>query len=39
MEIFGTTPGFRMALQAKYDTEEVLRAHGDELAIIQPLAA
>jgi plasmid maintenance system antidote protein VapI len=39
MEIFGTTPVFWMALQAEYDTEEVLRAHGDELALIQRLAA
>jgi addiction module HigA family antidote len=36
---FGTTPGFWMALQADYDTEEVLRAHGEDLARIQPLAA
>ena len=36
---FGTSPGFWLALQADYDTEEVLRAHGDELSRIQPLAA
>jgi len=36
---FGTTPGFWMALQADYDTEEILREHGAELARIQPLAA
>lgn len=36
---FGTTPAFWMALQAEYDTEEVLRTHGEELAHIQPLAA
>lgn len=36
---FGTTPGFWMALQADYETEEVLRAHGAELSLIEPLAA
>ena len=36
---FGTTPGFWMALQAEYDTEEILREHGAELTRIQPLAA
>ncbi len=36
---FGTTPGFWMALQAEYDTEEILREHGAELTGIQPLAA
>jgi addiction module HigA family antidote len=36
---FGTTPGFWMALQADYETEEILREHGAELARIQPLAA
>lgn len=36
---FGTSSGFWLALQAEYDTEEVLRAHGEELAHIQPLAA
>lgn len=36
---FGTTPGFWMALQAEYDTEEALRTHGEEFASIQPLAA
>ena len=36
---FGTTPGFWMALQADYETEEILREHGEELARIQPLAA
>lgn len=36
---FGTTPGFWMALQADYETEEILREHGAELAQIQPLAA
>ena len=36
---FGTTPGFWLALQADYDTEEVLRAHGEDLSQIQPLAA
>lgn len=35
----GTTPGFWLALQGDYDTEEVLRAHGDELSRIQPLTA
>ena len=35
----GTTPGFWLALQGDYGTEEVLRAHGDELSRIQPLAA
>lgn len=36
---FGTTPGFWLALQANYDTEEVLRDHGDAIAHIQALAA
>ena len=36
---FGITPGFWMALQAEYDTEEILREHGAELTRIQPLAA
>ncbi len=36
---FGTTPGFWLALQAEYDTEEVLRMNGDAIAHIQPLAA
>lgn len=36
---FGTTPGFWMALQASYDTEKVLRDHGDDIARIQALAA
>lgn len=36
---FGTTPGFWLALQADYDTEEVWRTRGDELARIEPLAA
>ncbi|AFL72247.1 HigA family addiction module antitoxin [Thiocystis violascens] len=35
----GTTSGFWLSLQADYDTEEVLRARGDELSRIQPLAA
>jgi plasmid maintenance system antidote protein VapI len=35
----GTTPGFWLALQASYDTEEVLRDHGEAIAHIQPLAA
>lgn len=35
----GTSPGFWLTLQADYDTEEVLRVRGDELARIQPLAA
>lgn len=35
----GTSSGFWLALQAEYDTEEVLRAHGEELAHIQPIAA
>lgn len=36
---FGTTPGFWLALQASYDTEVVLRDHGDQISHIQPLAA
>ena len=36
---FGTSSGFWLALQADYDIEEVLRAHGDALARIKPLAA
>lgn len=36
---FGTTSGFWLALQADYDTEEVLRTRGEELARIAPLAA
>lgn len=36
---FGTNPGFWLALQSAYETEEVLRAHGEELTLIQPLAA
>jgi len=36
---FGTTPGFWLALQSDYDTEEALRAHGEDLSRIQPLAA
>jgi antitoxin HigA-1 len=36
---FGTTPGFWLALQASYDTEAVLRDHGDQISHIQPLAA
>ncbi len=36
---FGTTPGFWLTLQTDYDTEEVLRTHGEELTRIQPLAA
>lgn len=36
---FGTTAGFWLVLQADFDTEEVLRERGDELAHIQPLAA
>jgi len=36
---FGTTPGFWLGLQAEYDTEEVLRTRGDEMAQIAPLAA
>jgi addiction module HigA family antidote len=35
----GTTSGFWMALQADYDTEEILRKHGAALARIEPLAA
>lgn len=35
----GTTPGFWLALQASYDTEEVMRDHGDTIEHIQPLAA
>lgn len=35
----GTSSGFWLALQADYDTEEVLRAHGEELSLIHPLAA
>jgi len=35
----GTTPGFWLALQADYDTEEVVRQHGDTIARIQPIAA
>jgi addiction module HigA family antidote len=36
---FGTTPGFWLALQASYDTEVVMRDHGDVIEHIQPLAA
>lgn len=36
---FGTTAGFWLNLQVDYDTEEVLRAHGDALSRIRPLAA
>ncbi|OHC67801.1 MAG: addiction module antidote protein, HigA family [Rhodocyclales bacterium GWA2_65_20] len=35
----GTTPGFWLGLQADYDTEEALRAAGNTLNDIQPLAA
>ena len=35
----GTTPGFWMALQADYDTEEVMLKNGDDIAHITPLAA
>lgn len=34
-----TTPGFWLALQADYDTEEALRKSGDAIALIRPLAA
>lgn len=33
----GTTPGFWLSLQAAYDTEEIVRAHGDMIEHIQPL--
>jgi addiction module HigA family antidote len=36
---FGTSSGFWLSLQAEYDTEEVLRTRGDDIAHIQPLAA
>jgi plasmid maintenance system antidote protein VapI len=36
---FGTTPGFWLALQASYDTEVVMRDHGEVIEHIQPLAA
>jgi len=36
---FGTTPAFWLNLQSAYDTEEVLRANGEAIAHIQPLAA
>ncbi|MBE2196971.1 MAG: HigA family addiction module antidote protein [Anaerolinea sp.] len=35
----GTSPGFWMALQADYDTEEVMLKSGDDIAHIEPLAA
>lgn len=35
----GTTPGFWLALQASYDTEAVMRDHGEAIARIEPLAA
>jgi len=35
---FGTTPGFWLALQASYDTDEVLRDHGEAIEHIQALA-
>lgn len=35
----GTTPGFWLALQASYDTEAVMRDHGDDIERIKPLAA
>jgi len=35
---FGTTPGFWLALQADFDTEEVLRTKDEAIAHIQPLA-
>lgn len=35
----GTTPGFWLALQASYDTETVMRDHGEAIERIAPLAA
>ncbi|MFZ2853449.1 MAG: HigA family addiction module antitoxin [Rhodocyclaceae bacterium] len=35
----GTTPGFWLGLQADYDTEEIVRTHGERLNQIHPLAA
>lgn len=35
----GTTPGFWLALQASYDTEAVMRDHGEAIERITPLAA
>ena len=36
---FGTTPGFWLTLQSDFETEEALRTLGEELSLIQPLAA
>lgn len=35
----GTTPGFWLALQASYDTEEVMRQRAEEIEHIHPLLA
>lgn len=35
----GTTPGFWLALQADYDTEEAMLKNGNDIAHIEPLAA
>ena len=35
----GTTAGFWLGLQADYDTEEIIRTHGDQLNKIHLLAA
>ena len=35
---FGTTPGFWLALQADYDTEEAVHQHSETIARIRPIA-
>ncbi len=35
----GTTPAFWLALQASFDTEEVMRDHGESITHIELLAA